>query len=83
MLRRRHPRGDDTALTKGLLIAMQRLYRPALALSVIASQCHLSQGERHEGCSIESLRFSIAKDFSYVKPTQFFTADGRSVENSG
>ena len=26
---------------------------------------------------------SIAKDFSYVKPTQFFTADGRSVENSG
>ena len=29
------------------------------------------------------LHFSIAKDFSYVKPTQFFTADGRSVENSG
>ena len=41
---RRH--GDSIALTKGLLIAMRRVYRPGLALSVIASQCHLSQGER-------------------------------------
>ena len=34
--------GDSIALTKGLLIALRRL----CALSVIASQCHLSQGER-------------------------------------
>ena len=34
MLRRRHPRGDDTALTKGLLIAALRLCLFWLALSV-------------------------------------------------
>ena len=41
---RRH--GDSIALTKGLLIAVRRLCRTGPALSVIASQCHLSQGER-------------------------------------
>ena len=41
---RRH--GDSIALTKGLLIAVRRLYRTGPALSVIASQCHLAQGER-------------------------------------
>ena len=34
MLRRRHPRGDDTALTKGLLIAVRRRCFTGLALSV-------------------------------------------------
>ena len=38
--------GDSIALTKGLLIALRRLCRTGPALSVIASQCHLSQGER-------------------------------------
>ncbi len=41
---RRH--GDSIALTKGLFIALRRLCHTELALSVIASQCHLSQGER-------------------------------------
>ena len=41
---RRH--GDSIALTKGLLIAVRRLCRTGPALSVIASQCHLSQRER-------------------------------------
>ena len=41
---RRH--GDSIALTKGLLIAVRRLCRTGPALSVIASQCHLSQSER-------------------------------------
>ena len=41
---RRH--GDSIALTKGLLIALRRLCHTGPALSVIASQCHLSQGER-------------------------------------
>ena len=41
---RRH--GDSIALTKGLFIAVRRLCRTGLGLSVIASQCHLSQGER-------------------------------------
>ena len=41
---RRH--GDSIALTKGLLITVRRLCRTGPALSVIASQCHLSQGER-------------------------------------
>ena len=34
------------ALTKSLPIAAQRLFRAGLALSVIASQCHLSHRER-------------------------------------
>ena len=42
-----NPRHSDSiALTKSLPIAAQRLFRAGLALSVIASQCHLSQGER-------------------------------------
>ena len=41
---RRH--GDSIALTKGLFIALRRLCHTGLALSVIASQCHLSQRER-------------------------------------
>ena len=39
-------RRDSIALIKSLPIAAQRLFRAGLALSVIASQCHLSQGER-------------------------------------
>ena len=39
-------RGDSIALAKGLLIAVSRLSGDGLALSVIASQCHLSQRER-------------------------------------
>ena len=42
-----HKRGDSIALTEGLLIAAQRLSGDGLALSVIASQCHLSHRERH------------------------------------
>ena len=42
---RRH--GDSIALTKGLLIALRRLCRTGPALSVIASQCQLSQRESH------------------------------------
>ena len=37
---------DSIALTKSLLIAAWRLPGDGLALSVIASQCHLSQRER-------------------------------------
>ena len=37
---------DSIALTKSLPIAAQRLFPAGLALSVIASQCHLSQRER-------------------------------------
>ena len=37
-----YKRGDSIALTKGLLIAAQILLGNGLALSVIASQCHLS-----------------------------------------
>ena len=37
---------DRIALTKSLPIAAQRLFPAGLALSVIASQCHLSQRER-------------------------------------
>ena len=39
-------RGDSIALTKRQLIAARRLLGDGLALSVIASQCHLSQRER-------------------------------------
>ena len=39
-------RCDSIALTKSLPIAAQRLFRAGLALSVIASQCHLSHRER-------------------------------------
>ena len=42
----KHKHSDSIALTKSLLIAARRLFRAGLALSVIASQCHLSQGER-------------------------------------
>ena len=42
-----NPRHSDSiTLTKSLPIAAQRLFPAGLALSVIASQCHLSQGER-------------------------------------
>ena len=42
-----NPRHSDSiALTKSLPIAAQRLFPAGLALSVIASQCHLSQRER-------------------------------------
>ena len=46
MLTERHGCGDNFALTKSLPIAVQWLCLAGLALSVIASQCHLSQGER-------------------------------------
>ena len=46
MLTENHKRGDSIALTEGLLIAARRLSGDGLALSVIASQCHLSQRER-------------------------------------
>ena len=39
-------RGDSIALAKGLPIAVSRLLGDGLALSVIASQCHLSHRER-------------------------------------
>ena len=42
----KHKHSDSIALTKSLLIAARWLFRAGLALSVIASQCHLSQGER-------------------------------------
>ena len=45
-LTEKYGRIDNITLTKGLLIAVRRLYRTGLALSVIASQCHLSQRER-------------------------------------
>ena len=41
-----HRHCDSIALTKSLPIAAQRLFPAGLALSVIASQCHLSQRER-------------------------------------
>ena len=41
-----HKHSDSIALTKGLLIAASRLLGDGFALSVIASQCHLSQRER-------------------------------------
>ena len=41
-----HRHSDSIALIKSLPIAAQRLFRAGLALSVIASQCHLSQRER-------------------------------------
>ena len=46
MLTKNWERDDSIALTKSLPIAAQRLFRAGLALSVIASQCHLSQRER-------------------------------------
>ena len=42
-------RGNSIALTEGLLIAAWQLCPAGLALSVIASQCHLSQRERLSG----------------------------------
>ena len=45
-LQKNKKHSDSIALTKGLLIAAQRLSGDGLALSVIASQCHLSQRER-------------------------------------
>jgi len=46
MLTKNRERDDSIALTKSLPIAAQRLFRAGLALSVIASQCHLSHRER-------------------------------------
>ena len=43
---KKHKRRERIALTKSLPIAVQRLCRDRLALSVIGSQCHLSQRER-------------------------------------
>ena len=45
----KHKHSDSIALRKSLLIAARRLFRAGLALSVIASQCHLSQRERLSG----------------------------------
>ena len=42
MLPENHKHSDSIALTEGLLIAARRLSGDGLALSVIASQCHLS-----------------------------------------
>ena len=47
MLPENHKHSDSIALTEGLLIAARRLSGDGLALSVIASQCHLSHRERH------------------------------------
>ena len=49
-------RGDSIALTKRQLIAARRLLGDGLALSVIASQCHLSHRERHWQVGQASLR---------------------------
>ena len=46
MLPENHKHSDSIALTEGLLIAARRLSGDGLALSVIASQCHLSHRER-------------------------------------
>ena len=46
LLTENHRRCDSIALTKSLPIAAQRLFPAGLVLSVIASQCHLSQRER-------------------------------------
>ena len=46
MLTGMRQRSDWSALTKERIIAVSQLCRTGLALSVIASQCHLSQGER-------------------------------------
>ena len=46
LLTENHRHSDSIALTKSLPIAAQRLFPAGLALSVIASQCHLSQRER-------------------------------------
>ena len=46
LLKKKHKRRERIALTKSLPIAVQRLCRDRLTLSVIASQCHLSQRER-------------------------------------
>jgi hypothetical protein len=47
MLQKDKKHSDSIALTESLLIAVWRLLGDGLALSVIASQCHLSQRERH------------------------------------
>ena len=47
MLARTRRHSDSIALTESLLIAVWRLLGDGLALSVIASQCHLSHRERH------------------------------------
>ena len=46
MLSENRRRSDSIALPKGQLIAAWRLSGDGLALSVNASHCHLSQGER-------------------------------------
>ena len=46
LLTENHRHCDSIALTKSLPIAAQWLFPAGLALSVIASQCHLSQRER-------------------------------------
>ena len=46
LLAEKHRCSARFALTKSLPIAAQRLFRAGLALSVIASQCHLSHRER-------------------------------------
>ena len=51
---------DSIALTKSLPIAAQRLFPAGLALSVIASQCHLSQRERlWQGGSLSTERLRL------------------------
>ena len=70
------------ALTKSLPIAAQRLFRAGLALSVIASQCHLSQRERlwHSA----SLPLSFCRSLWYTcfaaLPAHFM---GREVKPNG
>ncbi len=46
MLSENRRRSDSIALPKSQLIAVWRLPEDGLALSVLAAQCHLSQGER-------------------------------------
>ena len=62
-LTEKYGRCDSITLTEALLIAVRRLYRTGLALSVIASQCHLSQRERLERSSPQSSIRAAASSF--------------------
>ena len=66
------------------LPALEQQRRPPPAAET-GSRCwgDMEARTRAAGVTERLINSSIAKDFSYVKPTQFFTADGRSVESPG
>ena len=59
---------DRSALTKSLPIAARRLSGDGLALSVIASQCHLSQGERLWHSASLPVSFCRSLWYTYFAP---------------